>query len=42
MDGYIVEVCVGDILNFVGIDESYYFGLMKEVVFGKKVCVFLV
>lgn len=42
MDGYIVEVRVGDIFNLVGIDESYYFGLMKEVVLGKKVCVLFV
>ena len=41
MDGYTAEARAGDILNSAGIDESYHFGLMKEVAPGKKVRVLL-
>ena len=41
MDGYTAEARAGDILNSAGIDESYQFGLMKEVAPGKKVRVLL-
>lgn len=42
MDGYFVEVCVGELLFGVGILVEQYYGLMSEVVFGWKLCVFLV
>lgn len=41
MEGYTAEARAGDILNSAGIDESYHFGLMKEVAPGKKVRVLL-
>ena len=41
MDGYTAEARAGDILNSAGIEESYHFGLMKEVAPGKKVRVLL-
>ncbi|MBU3020849.1 ABC-F family ATPase [Aestuariibacter sp. A3R04] len=41
MDGYTAEARAGDILIAAGIEESYHFGLMKEVAPGKKVRVLL-
>ncbi|MCU7554378.1 ABC-F family ATPase [Alteromonas sp. ASW11-19] len=41
MDGYTAEARAGDILIAASIDESYHFGLMKEVAPGKKVRVLL-
>lgn len=41
MDGYTAEARAGDILNAAGIEESYHFGLMKEVAPGRKVRVLL-
>jgi ATPase subunit of ABC transporter with duplicated ATPase domains len=41
MDGYTAEARAGDILSSAGIDESYHFGLMKEIAPGKKVRVLL-
>ncbi len=41
MDGYTAEARAGDILSSAGIEESYHFGLMKEVAPGKKVRVLL-
>ncbi|MCW8107213.1 ABC-F family ATPase [Alteromonas ponticola] len=41
MDGYTAEARAGDILSAAGIEESYHFGLMKEVAPGRKVRVLL-
>ncbi|MDG6097097.1 ABC-F family ATPase [Alteromonas sp. ZYF713] len=41
MDGYTAESRAGDILNSAGIEESYHFGLMREVAPGRKVRVLL-
>jgi len=41
MDGYTAESRAGDILSAASIEESYHFGLMKEVAPGKKVRVLL-
>ncbi|MGQ8367054.1 ABC-F family ATPase [Glaciecola sp. 1036] len=41
MDGYTAESRAGDILSAAGIEESYHFGLMKEVAPGRKVRVLL-
>ncbi|NMH59107.1 ABC-F family ATPase [Alteromonas ponticola] len=40
-DGYTAEARAGDILSAAGIEESYHFGLMKEVAPGRKVRVLL-
>lgn len=41
MDGYTAEPRAGDILISAGIEESYHFGLMREVAPGRKVRVLL-
>ena len=41
LDGYTAEARAGDILIAAGIEESYHFGLMKEVAPGRKVRVLL-
>jgi len=41
MDGYTAESRAGDILISAGIEESYHFGLMREVAPGRKVRVLL-
>ena len=41
MDGYTAESRAGDILIAAGIEESYHFGLMREVAPGRKVRVLL-
>ncbi|NVK57791.1 MAG: ABC-F family ATPase [Alteromonadaceae bacterium] len=41
MDGYTAESRAGDILSSASIDESYHFGLMREVAPGRKVRVLL-
>ena len=41
MDGYTAESRAGDILISAGIEESYHFGLMREVAPGSKVRVLL-
>lgn len=41
MNGYTAESRAGDILSSAGIEESYHFGLMREVAPGRKVRVLL-
>ena len=41
MDGYTAESRAGDILISAGIEESYHFGLMREIAPGRKVRVLL-
>lgn len=41
LDGYTAESRAGDILSSAGIEESYHFGLMREVAPGRKVRVLL-
>lgn len=41
MDGYTAEARAGEILFSAGIEESYHYGLMKEVAPGRKVRVLL-